>query len=188
MKKVLKYGLLVFILWFCIHSIAIVIDGLTDEISKTDVVVIFGNKVEANGQPSKRLKSRLDKGIELYENKNAKKIIVSGGIGKEGFDEGLIMKLYLTKNNIPEKDVITDNKGVNTYMTAKNVKEIMEKNNFSSVTLVTQYYHISRSELAFKKFGIENVYSVHANIFELRDPYSISREFLAYYKYLFRTY
>ncbi len=188
MKKRLKYAFLIFTIWFCVHSIAIITDGLIDEIGKSDVIVVFGNKVEKNGQPSKRLKSRLDRGIELYNNQNAKKIIVSGGLGKEGFDEALIMKNYLVKNNIPEESIMTDSKGINTYATAKNTKEIMEKNDLNSVNLVTQYYHISRSKLAFRKIGIKEIYSAHANIFELRDFYSIPREFLAYYKYLFKSY
>jgi vancomycin permeability regulator SanA len=32
-----------------------------------DVAVVLGNKVELNGEPSERLKYRLDKAIELYQ-------------------------------------------------------------------------------------------------------------------------
>lgn len=34
---------------------------------------------------------------------------------------------------------------------------------FSSVTVITQFYHISRTKLAFNKLGVENIYSVHAD-------------------------
>jgi hypothetical protein len=41
-------------------------------------------------------------------------------------------------------------------------------------------------KLAFNKVGFEEVYSAHAEFFEARDLYSITREFFAYYKYLFQ--
>ncbi|MTI68384.1 MAG: YdcF family protein, partial [Firmicutes bacterium] len=44
--------------------------------------------------------------------------------------------------------------------------------------------HITRTKLAFEKVGIDKVYTAHAKIFEIRDLYSLTREFFAYYKYL----
>ncbi len=187
MKKIIKYILFLFIVWFCIHSTIIIFDGLNDEISASDTAVIFGNKIETDGRPSKRLKSRLNKGIELYNKKLIKKIIVSGGLGKEGFEEVDVMKDYLIENHIPENDILADKEGYNTYLTAKNTSKIMKDNDFEAVILVTQYYHISRAELAFKKFGMNQIYSAHANMFpEIKDLYSIPREFVAYYYYLLR--
>ena len=60
----------------------------------------------------------------------------------------------------------------------------MEDMNLSSVTIISQFYHITRTKLAFRKVGFENVYTAHAKYFEVRDIYSLAREFVAYYKYL----
>jgi uncharacterized SAM-binding protein YcdF (DUF218 family) len=57
--------------------------------------------------------------------------------------------------------------------------------NIESVMVITQYFHITRTKLAFNKLGFKNVYAAHAEIFEYRDLYSIIREFPAYYKYTF---
>ncbi|WP_207753510.1 YdcF family protein [Sporosalibacterium faouarense] len=184
MKKLIKYATIAVLLWFSIHIFLIVIDGLNDDLETVDVGVVLGNKVELDGQPSKRLQRRLDRAIELYEGDYLKYIIVSGGIGKEGFDEAVVMKDYLIQSGIPEDNIILDSKGNNTYMTAKNSKEIIEKESFNSVMIISQYYHISRTKLAFKKVGFNKVYSAHARIFEIRDIYSLVREFVAYYKYL----
>ncbi|MFC1655738.1 YdcF family protein [Patescibacteria group bacterium] len=187
--NIAKYLILILAGWFFVHSTIIIIDGLNDNINQADTIVIFGNKVETNGLPSARLQSRLVKGIELYDQNYAPIIIVSGGFGKEGFDEATVMKDYLSDNGVPEENIIVDSDGNNTYQTAKNVKRIMETQNMTSVIIVTQYYHVARARLAFKKFGIENVYSAHALMPpELRDPYSIFREFVGYYAYLFKNY
>jgi hypothetical protein len=67
------------------------------------------------------------------------------------------------------------------------------RNKFPVITLgyltnhamvITQYYHITRTTLAMHKVGINKVYSAHARIFELRDLYSLTREFIGYYIYL----
>jgi len=176
--------LLVFPLWFLIHVVYIVADGLTDEIAPTDAAVVLGNTVGPDGQPSNRLRARLEKAVELYDKKLVAKIIVSGGFGAEGFEEAGVMRDYLIAKNIPAEDIILDREGYNTYKTAVSTRAIMEANNFRSVTIVSQYFHITRTRLAFQKLGIENVSAAHADYFELRDIYSIFREFTGFYTYL----
>ncbi|MBH5316326.1 YdcF family protein [Paenibacillus sp. GSMTC-2017] len=183
MKRLLLFAASLFV-WFIIHSTFVIIDGLNDELKLVDVAVVLGNKVEVNGQPSERLKARLDKSVELYNGGYFTNIIVSGGIGKEGFDEAKVMKSYLIDKGLPEDKIIEDNNGYNSYMTAQNTSKIMDELEFDSAMVITQYFHISRTKLAFRKMDIKEVYSAHANIFEFRDIYSIIREFPAYYKYL----
>lgn len=176
----------ILLIWFLIHTAFIVIDGLNDELKPVDVAVVLGNKVETNGQPSERLQARLDKAFELYEEGYYPLIIVSGGIGKEGFDEAKVMKAYLIEKGVQEDKIIEDNHGNNSYMTAQNTRKIMDTLEFESAMIITQHFHISRTKLAFRKINISEVYSAHAKIFELRDIYSILREFPAYYKYLLK--
>jgi len=184
-KRILLYIIRISFLWFIIHTLIITVDGLNDELGVSDAGVILGNKVELNGDPSKRLQGRLDKAYELYEKEYFKYIIVSGGTGKEGFDEAVVMRDYLIGKGIPKDKILTDSDGYNTYMTAQNTKAIMEDMEFDSVMIITQFYHISRTKLAFSRSGIKNVYSAHAAYLDFRDAYSVFREFFAYYKYIF---
>jgi vancomycin permeability regulator SanA len=110
-------------------------------------------------------------------------IVVSGGLGKEGHYEGTKMAEYLVSNGVPKENIIIDNEGNTTAATAENVKRLNK--NFPSVTVITQYHHISRAKLAFRKNGFQQVYGAHADFFEWRDLYSIVREFVGYYKYYF---
>jgi uncharacterized SAM-binding protein YcdF (DUF218 family) len=70
-------------------------------------------------------------------------------------------------------------------MTAKNSKVIIEGMDLDTVMVISQFHHITRTKLAFNKIGFEEVYSAHADFFEPREMDSITREFFAYYKYLF---
>jgi len=88
------------------------------------------------------------------------------------------------QNEIPDNNIILDSEGYNSFMTAQNTKTILNDMDLSSITIISQFYHITRTKLAFKKVGFEHVYTAHAKYFEIRDIYSLAREFLAYYKYL----
>ncbi len=186
--QVIKYIFVTGISVCVITAIIIIYDGFQDNIQQSDAIVILGNKVELTGEPSQRLVSRLEKGFQIYTNKIAPFVIVTGGIGREGFDEAEVMKQYLIKKGIPEDFILVDSQGINTFESAKNIQKIVKDKNFKSVLIVSNYYHISRTVLAFEKNNISEVYSAHANFFEWRDLYSIPREVVGFYSYLWKSY
>ncbi len=166
-----------------VHEIVILLDGLKDDhVAIADVAVVFGTTVNEDGSLSERLKARLDKGLELYTDSIVKEIYVSGGLGKEGFYEGSKMAEYLISKGVPQRAIKVDDKGNNTHRTAQNF--VRDYSEFRSVILVTQYFHISRSKLAFRQVGLKSVFGAHCTHFEWRDIYSSFREFFGYYKYL----
>lgn len=183
-KRVIYILIIIVPIWFMIHTLIITIDGLNDNLGKSDAAVVLGNKVELDGTPSIRLQGRLDKAIELYEKGYFDYIIVSGGVGKEGYSEAIVMKEYLMAEGISSDSILLDEEGNDSYMTAKNTKKIMDQGGFRTVTVISQFYHIARVRLAFHKVGLNEVYTAHSTSYEVRDIYSLIREFPAYYKYL----
>ncbi|ASK32700.1 hypothetical protein CEY12_06770 [Chryseobacterium sp. T16E-39] len=141
----------------------------------------MGNKVNEDGTLSKRLEKRLETGIELYKNHRIKKILVSGGFGKEGYFEGDKMKDFLISNGIPDSLIIVDNHGDNTRATVENTLQLKKQLDFNSVIVISQYFHVTRTKKLFKDSGFTNVTSASPRYFEVRDLYSIIREFPAYY-------
>jgi vancomycin permeability regulator SanA len=179
--KVAKYILLVLVAWFITHAIYITIDGLHDKGTKADVAIVLGNKVNEDGTLSNRLKARLDEGLQLYNQHRVQKIIVSGGLGKEGFWEGTKMQEYLVANKIPAANIIVDNKGNDTEKTVLNSIKIMHRLHYHSAISVSQYFHQTRIKMLFHKNGFRNIESASPRYFEVRDFYSIFREFIAFY-------
>jgi vancomycin permeability regulator SanA len=179
--RLLKYLFLIITIWFLGHLIYITIDGLTDNNKKADLAVILGNKVNSDGTLSERLEKRLECGLTLYKNARVKKILVSGGLGKEGFYEGSKMKDYLVNNGVPDSSVIVDNKGNSTIATVENTLKLKDSLNFKSLIVVSQYFHLTRTKMLFKRRHFNEVSSVSPKYFEIRDIYSLTREFFAYY-------
>jgi vancomycin permeability regulator SanA len=191
LNAAIRYLLIAIVVAFGIYilgTILLVVDGLNDNLGHADVALVLGSKVELNGTPSLRLKARLDRTLELYREGYFPSIIVSGGFGKEGYDEATVMRDYLVANGVPSERVILDSHGDTTFASAKNTRDIASQQKFKSVLVVSQYFHIPRAKLALNRFHISKVYSAHAHFFEIRDIYSSLRESAGYLSYCFRSY
>jgi len=173
----------------CVVGTAVlVLIGLQDDLGHADAALVLGSKVELDGKPSARLQARLDQTLELYKAGHFPKIITSGGVGIEGFDEAAVMRDYLVTRGVPAESIIVDSIGLTTFASAQNTLQIARQQGFKSILVVSQYFHVPRAKMALQRFGIAPVYTAHARIFELRDIYSSFREFFGYLSYLFRRY
>jgi vancomycin permeability regulator SanA len=166
----------------------LVFAGLSDRLGRADIALVLGSKVELDGTPSPRLRARLDKTLELYRAGYFPAVIASGGTGREGFDEASVMRDYLVAHGIPSDRVMVDSRGTTTFMSARNTLAIVRQQKLGSVFVVSQYFHVPRTRLALRRFGISTVYSAHAHFFEARDVYSSFRELFGYLSYFFRHY
>ncbi len=110
--------------WVLIHTMYISIDGFTDEQQKADIAVILGNKVNVDGTLSERLEKRMACGLEMYQDGRVKRLIVSGGLGKEGHFEGEKMKEYLRQKGVPDSVIVVDNLGNNTIASVENTLKL----------------------------------------------------------------
>lgn len=175
-------------LWALVHLAVIVVDGCTDEDTPADIAVVLGNHVTAEGVASRRLQLRLDRALTLYRAGLVREIVVSGGQDPGSPPEPEVMKRYLTDRGIPPEHVVEDRSGVNTHATAKFVANYLRARGLRSAIAVSQYYHVTRAKLALRRFGVEAT-GAHAPVeLETREPWSIARELVGFYTYLFKDY
>ncbi len=172
---------------FAAAFIAVSLAGLWDDARPSDVGIVLGNTVGRDGRPSDRLRARLDKAVGLYRSGMFRDVIVSGGVGEEGFDEAAVMKRYLVESGVPEDRVHADGRGLDTFETARNARALMAARGWGSALVVSQYFHVPRCRLALRRAGVGEVSSAHADYFELRDLYSTCREVAAYAYYFARS-
>ena len=109
---------------FTLAATLIVVAGLRDDIQAADVAIVPGNTVEKDGHPSARLRARLDQTVALYRQGLFPDVIVSGGVGSEGFNEAEVMKSYLVENGVPAGRIHVDSGGATSYLTARNAARI----------------------------------------------------------------
>lgn len=163
---------------------AICVTGQIDDLRRSDVAVVLGNAVLANGQPSPRLAARLDEGAAVWRAGLVRAVIVSGEIERNGEDESAVMRRYLLAKGVPASAIIVDPSGINTLATARDTAAILKAHGWRTAMAVTQYYHIPRTRLALDQYGIKDVRSAHAHYFERDDLPAILREVVAYPVYV----
>jgi uncharacterized SAM-binding protein YcdF (DUF218 family) len=69
--------------------------------------------------------------------------------------------------------------------TARNAKAIV--GNRTSIIVVSQYFHLPRTRLAFSKAGFKHIGAAYPEYYELRDVYSLLREVPAFIYYLVKS-
>jgi len=180
----LKKAITILVVFYFLTMIVFAVKGFLAEFDHADYLVVLGNKVNESGEPSDRLSARLDRAFEIYHKRAAGKIIVSGGIGSEGFNEAVVMANYLRRKGVPYGDILIDSLGYNTFASVKNARELLSSS--KTVIVVSQYFHLARAKKAFEKVGFDNVGTAYPFYFELRDIYSLFREVPAYYMYMFK--
>ena len=112
---------------------------------------------------------------------------MSGGIETNGTDETLAMRQYLMRLGVPAEAIFLDPHGSNTMDTAEDMVVLMNQHGWRRVMVISQYFHLPRCQLAFKKAGIKPILMSYPRFFSWRDPWAITRELVAYPIYWFKT-
>jgi len=190
MRKLLRWLTILvlglFALWL-IAALILVINGLKERVEPADVAVVLGNEVYLNGEPSRPLKARLDRAVELFRRHLFPQIVVSGGIETNGTDETLAMRQYLMRQGVPAEAILLDPRGADTMDTAEDTVALMNQHGWKRIIVISQYFHLPRCKLAFRKAGIKHVLVSYARFFSWHDLWAITRELVAYPVYYFKT-
>lgn len=185
MKKILKYLLVLIILW--IVSILMInlyvlnfsegkIISDINNLEQTNVWLVFWAKVMKTWIPSDILKDRLKVAIEAYKKNKINKIIVSGDNSLEKYDEPTSMKNYLVENGVLKDDIYLDYAWFDTYDTLYRARDIFWVDN---IVLFTQEFHLKRALYIWEGLGIKTIWvSTNLQIY-IYDDYYNRREVLA---------
>jgi uncharacterized SAM-binding protein YcdF (DUF218 family) len=186
LKRLIRL-ILIFAGLYLLAAVLLGAAGMAEDQTHADALVVFGNKVEPSGEPSPSLASRLDEAVGLYQQGRAPWVIVSGGLGKEGWNEASVMADYLAGRGIPRSAILVDGEGNNTYLTALHTQQLAQAHGLQRFVLVSHFYHLPRARLAFQRLGMTQVSIAHAERFVARDfYYGLLREVIAFPVYFLR--
>jgi vancomycin permeability regulator SanA len=124
------------------------------DLTDVDCIIVLGCLVRPSGKPSDMLADRLRRGVELYENGAAPKILMSGDHGQKEYNEVQTMKQYALDAGIESSDIFMDHAGFCTYDSIYRAKEIFGA---KKIIIVSQEYHLHRALLIARKLGVEAV-------------------------------
>ncbi|MBN2121178.1 MAG: YdcF family protein [Candidatus Omnitrophica bacterium] len=151
-------------------------------------IVILSGGVYKCGLPDFGTLVRLRKGLELYREEYADKIICLGGNMVEKTQKTFAqhMKDTLILNGVAADDILIQDETVNTY---RDVAHLVKKFNgifdFNQVLFVTSAYHTYRLKKILQKMGI-NARVISAEPYELTPRFWPER--LLFFYYIIREY
>jgi vancomycin permeability regulator SanA len=116
--------------------------------------VVLGAAVLKGGRPSPTLKRRTLTAVLLAKEGLASKLILSGGTGRFEPTEAEVMRCIANQEGIWDDNFILDICSTSTIDTARNCASIIHELGFKEAWIVTDSYHMCRSLLAFRAYGI----------------------------------
>lgn len=114
-------------------------------------IIVFGAGVNPNNLPTKVLRDRLDKTIQLLEQHKEWVVLLSGGKTTR-HDEVQVMNTYLLKHGISPEILMLDDGGISTFDTLKRAREVF---NIHAAILVTQQFHLPRAIAIAQHFELD---------------------------------
>lgn len=145
----------------CLVALVIVIVGLSTYLAPNDLAECNDTPGSVKPcQPADAIvavsggdtSARTREAIKLYQNGWAPKLIFSGAAqDKSGPSNAEAMRREARSLGVPDSDIITEELGATTKQNAEKTQDILERNEVSSVILVTSAYHQRRAGLEFTK-------------------------------------
>ncbi len=116
-----------------------------------DVIICLGRDF-LKSENIKQNQSRVEKAVGLYIASKAKKIIFTGGFySRKDLSEAKFISKIALKLGVPKKDIILEEKSIDTIENAKYCKKLMKEHKFNSAIIVTSDWHTRRTKYIFQK-------------------------------------
>ncbi|WP_327356189.1 SanA/YdcF family protein [Streptomyces sp. NBC_01304] len=133
------------------HAVADSRVGSTATAPRAQVAMVFGAGLW-NGEPSPYLAHRLDAAAELYRAGKIEVVLVTGDNSRVEYDEPDAMRAYLKKHGVPDRRIVSDYAGFDTWDSCVRAKKIF---GVDRAVLISQGFHIRRAVALCRSAGID---------------------------------
>lgn len=134
---------------------AVIWQARADEARRVDAIVVLG-AAQYNGRPSNVLSARLDHALDLYERGFAPRIVVTGGKAEgDAYTEAESGYMYLEERGVPASAILMETEGRDTWTSMQGVADVLRDTDLHRILLVSDGFHLLRSELMARELGLE---------------------------------
>jgi uncharacterized SAM-binding protein YcdF (DUF218 family) len=107
-------------------------------------------------RPSPVFAERIKHSIHLYQDGQVRAIIFTGGVGQgDQLAEGKVAKAYAIARGVPAEHVFCETVSTVTYENIAQAAEIVQRQGFSRVLLVSDPIHMKRSVTMARDLGLD---------------------------------
>jgi uncharacterized SAM-binding protein YcdF (DUF218 family) len=122
--------------------------GRPAPLGRWDAIVVLGCRVFPDGQPSNALAQRVRMAAELYAAGRADTIVLTGGRGDAGVVEAEVAAGLAESLGVPRAAMVLETRSTSTEQNARFAAEAITGRR---VVVVTDAYHVLRSERVFAR-------------------------------------
>jgi uncharacterized SAM-binding protein YcdF (DUF218 family) len=120
-----------------------------------EAVVVLGAAVWPGGAPSHALRRRVAHAVALVLEDDRRDLLLTGGVGRHPPAEARAMAEIARASGVDGSRIVLEERARTTDESARLCSEIIRREGFVRVTVVTDAYHLPRALLAFAHAGIE---------------------------------
>jgi uncharacterized SAM-binding protein YcdF (DUF218 family) len=127
------------------------------------------------------LLERLTAALELLKTADYKKIILTGGRVTSTQSEAEIMKQFLISRAVDKERIILEQAAMDTIENIRNCQTILEKMNLRTCTVISNSFHIRRTQYIASYMGFSSFYYANRSFWALhRQGYRTLHELKAF--------
>lgn len=128
--------------------------AVTDEARPAGAIVVLG-AAEYDGNPSPVYQARLDHAFTLEEKGLVPLIVTTGGSGGDPrYTEGGVGRDYLIQQGVAADAIVAETRGETTFQSVRAVAAILHKRGVRTCVTVSDGFHLYRTGVMLRSFGI----------------------------------
>lgn len=133
---------------------AVLLWSSMDQARPAGSIVVLG-AAQYDGKPSPVLRARLDHGIDLWNRRMAKVLVLTGGQGSgDTTSEAAVGRAYARKHGVPDSAILLENRGRTTRESMLAVADTLGKRGIKTAILVSDPFHMLRLWIMGRRFGL----------------------------------
>ncbi len=133
--------------------------GQQDHARPSDVIIVLGARVNADGSPGSDLTSRTYRAVDLWQAGYAPYLICTGGFKNEQLSAASVCRRFAIELGVPDERIRLADGSTNTVEDAAVAAEVMSANGWRTAILVSHPLHLFRARWLFERAGVEAVTS-----------------------------
>ncbi len=177
-RRVLGPALFLGAALYTVAFVLVLVVSQLDQREPADAIVVLG-AAQYNGRPSPVFRARLDHALELWRERLAPAIVVTGGVGRgDKESEATVGRRYLLARDVPDSALIVQPQGRSTQASMSAVAAWLGERDRRHAILVSDPFHMLRLRLEARRTGL-HAYTSPTDSSPISDSPALELRFLA---------
>lgn len=121
-----------------------------------NLIAIFGAAVLRNGAPSPTLARRIVCGLQAARFDPNALVFCSGGVGRYGRSEAMVMSSALQSSGVCAERLILDEKSTDTFGSVVSIATFVRRRHIERVVVCSDAYHVPRIRTLLRMLGVRS--------------------------------